>query len=53
MAAGGDRAHDPPAGLARQTGIQRRADQLIAEQRYLLRPSSSGNDVVVITNRHV
>ena len=35
---GGERADHPAACLGRQPRVQRRADQLVAEQRHLLRP---------------
>ncbi len=51
MGAGGDRPHDPPARLPRQARIQRRTDQLVAEQRHLLRPLPTG-DVVLLGCAH-
>jgi hypothetical protein len=46
MGAGCDRAHDPAAGLGRQDRIQGRADQLVAEQRHLLRPATTRHVVL-------
>lgn len=51
MDLGGDRPHDPPARLGRQAWVQRRTDQLVAEQRHLLRPLTT-LDVVLLGSAH-
>ena len=48
MRAGRGRPHHPAAGLGRQARIQGRADQLVAEQRHLLRPRPPGHVVVLV-----
>ena len=52
MGAGRDRPHDPAAGFGRQPRIQRRADQLVAEQRHLLRPLPAPDVVLLGCARH-
>ena len=52
VGARGDRPHHPPAGLGRQVRVQRGADQLVAEQRHLLRPRPPRRVVVLLVPGH-
>src|SRR5664279_5695260 len=53
MVAAGDTADDFAALLRRQPRLQRRADQLIPEQRHLLRPLPAFHRVLIVGVHHV
>jgi hypothetical protein len=52
MRLGGDGPHDPATGLGRQRRVEGGTDQLIAEQRHLLRPRPPRGVVIVLFRTH-